>query len=120
MEGRSAVVADNVSERRRPDVKQKHLGGQHMKTGQLKRAELASAIGAGVLGAGIVLLFPEVLATYAVAILTVGLLVHAWGMYDKHRIERQTTTARVWWAELLYWLCWLAIVGLAIYVFAKR
>ena len=49
------------------------------------------------------LLFAELLAPYAVAILIVGLCAHAWGMFQKHQLEGRASSARLWWAELLYW-----------------
>ena len=54
-----------------------------------KRAELLSSVGAGVLGAGIALLLAKALAPYAVAILLIGLGAHAYGMFEKHQLERQ-------------------------------
>jgi len=81
-----------------------------------KRAELLSSVGAGVLGAGLALLAAEALAPYAVAILLVGLGAHAWGMFEKHRLERQAHSARLWWAETLYWSCWFALAALAIVI----
>lgn len=81
-----------------------------------KRAELLSTVGAGVLGAGLALLIAEQLAPYAVAILIVGLAAHAWGMLWKHQLESQAATARLWWAELLYWSCWVALAVLVVVI----
>ena len=83
---------------------------------RLKRAETTSSIGAGVLGAGIASLLPERLAPYAIPILLVGLVMHVWGMYDKHRLERRAGAKPPWWAELLYWGCWLGLLVLLGYV----
>ena len=83
---------------------------------QLKRAETTSSIGAGVLGAGIALLMPDRLTAYAIPILLTGLVLHVWGMYDKHRLEACSSPARLWWAELLYWGCWLGLLALLTYV----
>ena len=83
---------------------------------QLKRAETTSSIGAGVLGAGLGLLMAEWLAPHAVLILLAGLLTHVWGMYDKHRLEARTGAARLWWADLLYWGCWLGLLGMLAYL----
>lgn len=82
----------------------------------IKRAELLSSVGAGVLGAGLALLLAEALAPYAVAILLVGLCAHAGGMFEKHRRERQAQSARLWWAEGLYWSCWFALAALAVVI----
>ena len=83
---------------------------------RLKRAETTSAFGAGILGAGIALLLAELLKSYAVPILVLGLVMHAWGMYDKHRLETSGGTARLWWVEALYWGCWVALGVLIVYV----
>jgi hypothetical protein len=83
---------------------------------QTKRAELLSSVGAGVLGAGLALLLPTVLTSYAVAILLVGLVAHAWGMFQKHQLERQVEGVRLWWAEAVYWLCWLALAVLVLVI----
>ncbi len=73
---------------------------------QVKRAELTSGVGALVLGIGLGALFAAYLAPAAVAVLGAGLLLHAWGMYDKHRLERGTEAASFRYAAALYWLCW--------------
>ena len=80
---------------------------------RLKRAELTSGVGALVLGTGLGALFARHLAPAAVALVAAGLLLHGWGMYDKHRLERGSGTAPVRYATALYWLCWalLAVAG---------
>lgn len=85
-----------------------------------KKAELLSSVGAGVLGAGIALLFAEALEPFAVVILAMGLLAHSWGMHQKHLLERRTAIANVWWAEALYWLCWLALAALVLWVVVSQ
>lgn len=85
-----------------------------------KRAELLSAVGAGVLGAGLALLFTEFLAPYAVAILVVGFLAHAWGMFQKHQLESQAQAVHLWWAEVLYWLCWVALAVLVVVIAIRQ
>ena len=83
---------------------------------RLKRAETTSTFGAGILGAGIALLAADLLRSYAVPFVVIGLAMHAWGMFDKHRLESGTAIPRVWWAEALYWGCWAALVALGVYV----
>ncbi len=83
---------------------------------QVKRAELTAAIGAGVLGAGLGLLLDRALKPYTLPILLLGLLIHGWGMYDKHRLESHSEAPRLWWAEWLYWGCWVTLLGLALYI----
>lgn len=81
-----------------------------------KRADTTSAVGAGVLGGGVGVLLASFLEPYAIPIVGLGLLMHAWGMSDKHRLESGVGTGRLWWAEALYWGCWIALLALALYV----
>ena len=87
---------------------------------RVKRAELLSSLGAGVLGAGIALLLPNQLALYAIPILLLGLISHAVGMSQKHGLEQQGEAVRVWWAEALYWLCWLALAALLAWIVIRQ
>lgn len=86
------------------------------KPDRLRRAELTATIGASVLGGGIALLLDRALKAYTLPILALGLLVHGWGMYDKHRLESRSDMPRLWWAEWLYWGCWAALLGLGLYI----
>jgi hypothetical protein len=83
---------------------------------RLKRAELTSGIGALVLGTGLGALFATWLAPAAVAMLAAGLLLHAWGMYDKHRLERGSDAASVPYATALYWICWVLLAVVVAYL----
>ena len=87
---------------------------------RVKRAELLSSLGAGVLGAGIALLLPNQLAPYAIPILLLGLISHAVGMSQKHGLEKQGEVVRVWWAEALYWLCWLGLAALLVLMVVRQ
>ena len=80
-----------------------------------KRIDLASSGGAGVLGAGVGVLAAPLLGPYAIPLVVVGAALHVWGMVTRHRLKRPGD--RVWWGEVLYWLCWailLAIGALAV------
>jgi hypothetical protein len=85
-----------------------------------KAAELLAGVGAVVFGVGLGLLFRESLGPFAVPILVVGGVAHAWGMFAKHRQERARPGGRVWWAELSYWACWAALFILGAYVLVKK
>jgi len=87
---------------------------------RVKKAELLSSLGAGVLGAGIALLLPNQLAPYAIPILLLGLISHAVGMSQKHRLEQKGEIVRIWWAETLYWLCWLALAALLVLIIVRQ
>ena len=79
---------------------------------RLRFAETSSAIGAGILGVGIGTLAAAFLHGYGIAITALGLVLHAWGMTDKRRLEHGAP--RPAWSTALYWICWLALAGLAI------
>lgn len=87
---------------------------------RVKKAELLSSLGAGVLGAGIALLLPNQLVPYAIPILLLGLISHAVGMSQKHGLDQQGNIARVWWAEALYSLCWLALAALLVWIVFRQ
>ena len=79
---------------------------------RLRSAELLSIAGASVLGAGVALVLQRWLAPFAVAIALAGLIAHAGGMYEKHRIEasagQKVARGEIW----LYWFCWLTLAML--------
>lgn len=79
---------------------------------RLKSAELLSIAGACVLGAGVALFFQRWLAPFALAIAVAGLIAHAGGMYEKHRIEAGAGLKVALWETWLYWLCWLILAAL--------
>lgn len=81
-----------------------------------KRAELLSGIGAMVLGIGLGVLLSSFLKPYALPVLFIGLAMHALGMFMEHKFERASTGIRLWWAEILYWVCWIALLGVIAYV----
>ena len=68
---------------------------------RIKAAELLSTLGAAVLGAGVALLLQRWLVRFAVPILVVGLAVHAWGMFQKHRAESAEDVRRAPWESAL-------------------
>jgi hypothetical protein len=46
-----------------------------------------------------------------------GLVTHGWGMFAKRSIEQQLRESQRFWMDIVYWLCWGALVALLIYVF---
>ena len=87
---------------------------------QLKRAELTSGVGALVLGIGIGAGVARLLAGAWISLLITGALLHGWGMYDKHRLERGTEADSVKYAAALYWLCWALLAATGVYVLLAR
>ncbi len=79
---------------------------------RLKSAELLSIAGASVLGAGVALILQRWLAPFALVIVIVGLVAHAGGMFQKHRIVTGAGLKLEPWETWLYWLCWLALAVL--------
>ena len=72
-------------------------------------AELTSGVGAVVLGIGLGVLLSGPLSGWGVPLLLLGILVHGWGMYDKHCLERAANAPEVWWETALFWLCWVLL-----------
>jgi hypothetical protein len=86
---------------------------------RLKLAELTSGIGALVLGVGFGALFPHWFAPAGGLLLAAGGVAHAFGMWDKHRIEARDVESGPW-LTALYWTCWLLLAGVAVLLFAAR
>lgn len=85
---------------------------------RLRLAELTSGIGAVVLGIGLGVLLSDRLAGFRFAVL--GIAVHGWGMYDRHRQERSQGAVDPWWAAALYWACWIGLAGMLAWVMIRR
>lgn len=86
--------------------------------GSIKRARLLSGIGAVALGIGIGILLSNFLKPYALPVLLTGAVMHALGMFLEHRLENAAANVRLWWAEILYWVCWILLLGIIIYIAA--
>jgi len=99
-----------------PDVPRAH----DVTARRLRLAELSSGVGAGVLGLGLGVLTATYLEGLGLLILIAGLLLHAWGMTDKHRLEVKEGAPLVWWSTLFYWICWGVLLALAAYVVVRR
>jgi len=85
---------------------------------RLKQADLVSALGAAVLGAGLGAIFANWLTGFAAAAVVIGIALHGWGMFEKHRLDDTRGEPRAAWEIVLYWGCWLALgllVGSVIY-----
>jgi len=78
---------------------------------RLKLAELTSGVGALVLGVGLGAQFPQWFGRLAGAITVLGLSLHAFGMWDKHRLEGRGQAENRLCVTVLYWLCWLLLAG---------
>jgi len=76
---------------------------------RLKLAELTAGVGhscsESVLGAP----FPQWVGPAAGLITVVGVSLHAFGMWDKHRLEAQSHANNPTWVVALYWVCWLLL-----------
>ena len=92
------------------------MNGSGSFTEQRARFELLGGIGAAVLGAGVALVFRALLAPLALPLLLVGLVVHGWAMWGKHRVDTSDSAPMPRWAVWGYWTCWVLIAGLIIYV----
>jgi hypothetical protein len=54
------------------------------------------------------------LASYALAFIALGILLHGWGMLAKHGLESNADVPR--WSKSLYWLCWLTLGAFALWI----
>lgn len=81
-----------------------------------KQAELLSTLGAGVLGGGIALWLAVPLQRYASSLVLAGIVVHAGGMYAKHRAEKRAGAVTTYGERALYGLCWVVLLALIAYV----
>jgi hypothetical protein len=79
-------------------------------------AELTSGVGALVLGVGLGALFVRWVGPAAGVVTLAGVVVHAFGMWAKHRLEEQTSTSRNSLVTGLYWVCWLLLAGVLLYL----
>ena len=82
-----------------------------------KLAELTSGVGALVLGVGLGAMFPRWFAAVAGQITVAGLFLHAFGMWDKHRLEAMSEADNPLWVVALYWICWLLLATVALSLF---
>jgi hypothetical protein len=76
---------------------------------RLKFAELSSGAGALVAGVGLGALSASWLASDAGVVLASGVVLHGWGMWDKHRLEAGAAEPR--WSVYLYWVCWILLAA---------
>ena len=87
---------------------------------RLKLAELTSGVGALVLGVGLGSLFPHWFGSIAVWVAFVGLSLHAFGMWDKHRLEAGSEAGNSRGVVVLYWVCWLLLATVVALLFVRR
>ena len=93
----------------------------HSKSGRERFAELTSSLGAGILGAGLGILLARYLKGVAIPLLILGGFMHAFGMWDMRRMERSGPwVRRPLWSLMLYWICWLLLIGIGVYIFIGR
>jgi hypothetical protein len=88
---------------------------------RLKLAELTAGVGALILGIGLGALFPNWFGSIAGLTTIAGGGMHAFGMWDKHRLESATHAENAPWVTALYWLCWILLAAvLAVSVLQPR
>jgi hypothetical protein len=87
---------------------------------RVKVAELTSGLGALVLGMGLGALFAKWLAAASVSVVLAGLIAHAFGMWDKHRLDGQNGADGGALVTALYWVCWLLLGGVLVFVLVSH
>jgi len=80
-----------------------------------KLAELTSTTGALLLGIGIGVYLAGPLGELAIWFVTLGFLLHGWGMFDRHRALIAATERPPLWWRALYAACWAGLVALVAY-----
>ena len=85
---------------------------------RLKFAELTSGVGALVAGIGIGSLLASSIERAGLPTTIIGAVLHAFGMWDKHRIERRTEADTGRLVGALYWVCWMMLGGVFLYLIA--
>lgn len=78
---------------------------------RLQVADLTSGVGALVVGLGLGALWSEWLTSAAGLIAAVGVVMHGFGMWDKHRRESDIAVRESQWTSALYWGCWLLLAA---------
>ena len=86
---------------------------------RLKFAELTSGIGALVLGVGLGAMFQQWFTPAAGVIVLAGASAHGFGMWDKHRLDRDCGALGRWWVAALYWICWLLLAGVVVLLIVR-
>jgi hypothetical protein len=96
-----------------------HATGRTAVPTRMKRVDLASGVGAGILGGGLGALAAQYLdvGPYVAPLIVVGAMLHAWGMFERHRLD--AAAPRVWWGEALYWICWAILVAVGVLVLVR-
>ena len=95
-----------------------------METNTFKAAQLAhsaSAIGAAILGVGIGAQWGATLKSYAVVILTVGAIIHVYGMYVtqmKNITVKTGELAKILW--ITAWICLISLAAIFFYLLAQQ
>lgn len=77
-----------------------------------KLLELASVLGVGVIGFGLGTYLSSYFEKNALWIVVIGIAMHGLVMYKKTKATQSQTKT----AQLLYQLCWLILIALALYV----
>lgn len=73
-----------------------------------------------MLGVGLGALFPQWFAPAAGVIALAGVIAHAFGMWDKHRLEGKVPAASEPWVNTLYWICWLLLAVVVAFLIVGR
>ena len=84
-----------------------------------KLAELTSGVGALVLGIGLGTLLAGWLQAAAVPTTLIGLGMHGFGMWDKHRLEARAGLPPIGWVTGLYWVCWVLLAAVLGWLVAR-
>ncbi len=76
--------------------------------------ELLSGVGAATLGLGLGSRFSSSIHAIEVPLIIGGMISHAIGMYVVRHIDSKNENLPQW-TSIVYWLCWVLLIFLAIY-----
>ena len=85
-----------------------------------KLAELTSSLGALVLGIGLGAMFAPWITGTGVTIAAVGVIAHAFGMWDGHRQDTRSHIHNPAWVVALYVLCWVLLAAVLLALLLNR
>ena len=97
----------------------RETGHGAVRQASLRQAEVTGGVGAFILGLGLGALGARFIGGAGLVITAVGAVLHSWGMWRKHRLERSGGAPELWWERSLYWLCWVSLAAVAAYLMTR-
>lgn len=91
-----------------------------MKIIKADTAEIGTCtIGGIILGIGIGAQFFNYFEGYYFLLILIGIIIHGVGMYQIHKRIKFSDDKQYLFNNILYWTCWIIIIGLVAYIIFK-